>query len=130
MLLKNDGVLPLDTASAERIAVIGPNAKVAQIMGGGSAQLNPHYRVSPWDGLAAALGEERLIFAAGCSNLRFVPLLTGAFTVDYFDSGDLSGPVVHRETLSEAQAFWFGAVGGGEGRSRKLLCPAHWPLRT
>ncbi len=114
VLLKNDGVLPLDTASAEHIAVIGPNAKVAQIMGGGSAQLNPHYRVSPWDGLAAALGEERLIFAAGCSNLRFVPLLTGAFTVDYFNSGDLSGPVVHRESLSEAQAFWFGAVGGGK----------------
>ena len=114
VLLKNDGILPLDPASAGRIAVIGPNAKVAQIMGGGSAQLNPHYRVSPWDGLAAAIGEERLIFAAGCSNLRFVPLLTGAFTVDYFDSGDLSGPVAYRETLSEAQAFWFGAVGGGK----------------
>ena len=26
----------------------------------------------------------------------------------------LSGPVVHRETMSEAQAFWFGAVGGGK----------------
>ena len=50
MLLKNDGILPLDPASTGRIAVIGPNAKVAQIMGGGSAQLNPHYRVSPWDG--------------------------------------------------------------------------------
>ena len=62
MLLKNDGILPLDRAAGS-IAVIGPNAKVAQIMGGGSAQLNPHYRVSPWDGLAAALGdEERLAY--------------------------------------------------------------------
>ena len=40
--------------------MIGPNAKVAQIMGGGSAQLNPHYRVSPWEGLVAALGADPL----------------------------------------------------------------------
>ena len=54
MLLKNDGLLPL--AETGTIAVIGPNAKVAQIMGGGSAQLNPHYAVSPWDGLVARQG--------------------------------------------------------------------------
>ena len=52
VLLKNDGLLPLGREGT--IAVIGPNAKVAQIMGGRSAQLNPHYRVSPWDGLVAA----------------------------------------------------------------------------
>ena len=97
MLLKNDGILPLDRDRG-RIAVIGPNAKVAQIMGGGSAQLNPHYRVSPWDGLAAALGEDRLSFAQGCTNHRFEPLLTGDFTVEFFDSPDLSGPVAHTET--------------------------------
>ena len=43
VLLKNDGMLPLDRSSG-KIAVIGPNAKAAQIMGGGSAQLNPHYQ--------------------------------------------------------------------------------------
>src|SRR5204863_4610707 len=51
VLLKNDGLLPLDVAHAGKIAVIGPNAKSAQIMGGSSAQLNPHYMVSPWEGL-------------------------------------------------------------------------------
>ncbi|MFO1142582.1 MAG: glycoside hydrolase family 3 C-terminal domain-containing protein [Amaricoccus sp.] len=112
VLLKNDGILPL--AEPGRIAVIGPNAKVAQIMGGGSAQLNPHYRVSPWDGLAAALGGDRLAFAQGCTNHRWEPLLTGEITVEFFDSPDLSGPVVHRQPMDEAQAFWFGAVGGGK----------------
>ena len=67
----------------------------------------------------------RLIFAAGCTNLRFEPLLTGAFTVDFFDSGDLSGPVAYRETVSEAQAFWFGAVGGGKVDPAQLFGPAH-----
>jgi beta-glucosidase len=112
VLLKNDGVLPLGRDG--RIAVIGPNARVAQIMGGGSAQLNPHYRVSPWDGLAAAVGEDRLSFAEGCTNRRFEPLLGGDLAVEFFNSPDLSGPVRHRETMAGAQAFWFGAVGGGK----------------
>ena len=43
VLLKNDG--SCRSTCSGKIAVIGPNAKVAQIMGGGSAQLNPHYRV-------------------------------------------------------------------------------------
>ena len=112
VLLKNDGLLPL--AGTGKIAVIGPNAKTAQIMGGGSAQLNPHYRVSPWDGLVAALGEERLSYAAGATNHRFEPVLRGAFKVEYFDNKTLSGDPVHVETQDEAQAFWIGRVGGGK----------------
>jgi beta-glucosidase len=70
VLLKNmDGILPLSDSGNRKIAVIGPNAKTAQIMGGGSAQLNPHYRVTPWDGIAAALGgEERMVYATTSSN--------------------------------------------------------------
>lgn len=113
VLLKNTGVLPLQPAGLGRIAVIGPNARTAQIMGGGSAQLNPHYRVSPWDGLVAALGAESLVFAAGATNHRFEPLLAGPFTAEYFASTDLSGPVVHTETLASAEAFWIGRVAGG-----------------
>ncbi len=112
VLLKNDGVLPL--VGAGKIAVIGPNAKTAQIMGGGSAQLNPHYRVSPWDGLVAAVGKERLSYAAGATNHRFEPVLRGSFTVEYFDNKTLSGDPVHVETQDEAQAFWIGRVGGGK----------------
>lgn len=110
VLLKNGGLLPL--GGAGRIAVIGPNAKVAQIMGGGSSQLNAHYRVSPWEGLVSALGEERLVFAQGCTNHRWEPLLTGDFRADFFNSPDLSGPVMHSEPMAEAQAFWFGTLAG------------------
>ena len=122
VLLKNaNEVLPL--SGAGRIAVIGPNARVAQIMGGGSSQLNPHYRVSPWDGLVAALGEERLGHAAGAGNNRFEPLLRGAFATDYFASEDLSGPVVHSDTMEEAQAFWIGRVADGK------VDPLHFSAR-
>jgi beta-glucosidase len=112
VLLKNTGVLPL--AAKGKIAVIGPNAKTAQIMGGGSAQLNAHYRVSPWQGLAAALGEERLTYAAGCTNQRFEPVVRGPFTVAYFNNRTLSGEPVHIEKQEDAQGFWFGKIAGGK----------------
>ncbi len=115
VLLKNSGILPLDKSAGQTIAIIGPNAKVAQIMGGGSAQLNPHYRVSPWEGLVNALGgDELLTFAEGAANNRFEPLLKGSFRADYFASRDLSGPVVHSETIENIQAFLIGPMGGGK----------------
>jgi beta-glucosidase len=115
VLLKNErNILPLAKAGAGKIAVIGPNAKVAQIMGGGSAQLNAHYRVSPWQGLVQALGgEERLVFAEGAKNNKFAPLLTGPFTAEYFATRDLSGPVVHSEIIENVQLFMFGRIAGG-----------------
>lgn len=112
VLLKNHGVLPL--TGTGRIAIIGPNAKTAQIMGGGSAQLNPHYRVTPWEGLVAALGGDRLDYAVGASNHRFEPVLRGRFRVEYFANKTLSGEPLHVETQEEAQAFWIGQVGGGK----------------
>ena len=112
VLLKNSGVLPLRGDGT--IAVIGPNAKTAQIMGGGSAQLNAHYRVSPWEGLVAAMGEDRLSYAPGCTNHRFEPLLRGAFEVQYFANETLSGEPVHIGTQEEAQAFWIGGVAEGK----------------
>ena len=115
VLLKNSGILPLDKTASQTIAVIGPNAKVAQIMGGGSAQLNAHYRVSPWAGLVNALGgDSTLTFAEGATNRRFEPLLEGAFRADYYASADLSGPVVHTETIENIQAFLIGPIGGGK----------------
>jgi beta-glucosidase len=49
VLLRNDGVLPFAMAGIRTLALIGPNADRTQIMGGGSASLRPHYRVSPLD---------------------------------------------------------------------------------
>lgn len=121
VLLKNNGALPLRPDAT--IAVIGPNAKIAQIMGGGSAQLNAHYRISPWQGLVAALGEDRLSYAPGCTNHRFEPTLRTPLTVEYFDNTSLSGAPVHIGTQDEAQAFWIGAVADGK------VDPLHFSAR-
>ena len=104
VLLKNNGVLPL-TNDQLNLGVIGPNAQVAQIMGGGSSMLNPHYRISPFEGLAAAIGESHLTFAPGCDNHRWEPLVKGQLSVEYFDNRTLSGEPVWQEYKDESQDF-------------------------
>lgn len=121
VLLKNDGMLPL--ANPQRIAVIGPNAKVAQIMGGGSAQLNPHYRVSPWDGLVARLGADRLTYAQGCMNHRWEPLVENV-TAQFYANETLDGDPVHTEPMETSVAFWLEGAGGGK------VDPEHFSARV
>ena len=106
VLLKNDTILPL-TDNGQTIAVIGPNAQTAQIMGGGSSQLNPHYRISPWDGLVDRLGMDRLTYAAGCQNHRWEPLIQGDITVEFFAFDDLGGTVLSSMSLQKSIEFLF-----------------------
>ena len=121
VLLKNDGLLPLEPDALTKVAVIGPNARVAQMMGGGSAQVNAHYRVSPYEGLAAALGEEKLVFAQGCTNHKLLPLLGehlhSPLIVEYFNSPDLSGEAVFRSENPTGEMMWLDAVGHGVERT-------------
>ena len=57
VLLKNErSLLPLDPARVRSIAVIGPNASVARLGGGGSAKVIPTHSVSPLDALTRRAG--------------------------------------------------------------------------
>ena len=117
VLLKNDGALPLVLAPNAKVAVIGPNARVAEIMGGGSAQLNPHYRISPWDGLRAALPDSvGMDYEMGAENRRLVRLLPGEVEIDYFDGPEFQGPPRHATRQSEAQFMFFGVETPGFDR--------------
>jgi beta-glucosidase len=124
VLLKNDGLLPLAKDGLSKLAVIGPNARTAQIMGGGSAQVNAHYRVSPLEGIAAQVGEAVEVgYELGCTNYKYLPLLTAkqivsadgqpGFSAEYFNSLDLSGPVVWRSQTPETEFMWLDAAGPG-----------------
>ncbi|KJA29791.1 glycoside hydrolase family 3 protein [Hypholoma sublateritium FD-334 SS-4] len=77
VLLKNDKkILPL-TAGYKKIAVIGPNAKVAVTSGGGSASLLSTYTVSPLEGIRAAaqkIGAD-VKYTLGTPSNRYLPLL-------------------------------------------------------
>lgn len=73
VLMKNEGnVLPLD--KTKKVAVIGPNAKIAAYCGGGSAALNPYYTVTPLEGISqSALGGVE--FSQGVYAHQMLPLL-------------------------------------------------------
>lgn len=114
VLLANTGLLPLDPNGVGTVAVIGPNAKTAQIMGGGSAQVNAHYRVSPLDGIAARLGDAaRVRYEPGCTNERLLPLLRDDVTLSYYDSLDMSGEAVASECVAGTERMWLDEVAPG-----------------
>ncbi len=65
VLLRNDGVLPLDASSLGSVAVIGHNAREARTQGGGSATVLPERVTSPLDGIRAALENAEVRYELG-----------------------------------------------------------------
>ena len=65
VMVKNDGVLPLDSAVTGKVAVIGHNAKFARTQGGGSATVLPEKIVSPLEGIQAAFGTANVTYSFG-----------------------------------------------------------------
>ncbi|MCL6654636.1 glycosyl hydrolase [Agrobacterium rubi] len=108
VLLKNNGVLPLAKTTLDSIAVLGPNAAEARVMGGGSAQIAAHYTVSPLQGIKAALSNANSVHhAAGCNNNRLINVFAGDMHVDYFKGRQLEGGPVHSEPATKGEFFWF-----------------------
>ncbi|WP_412028363.1 glycoside hydrolase family 3 C-terminal domain-containing protein [Deinococcus yunweiensis] len=108
VLLKNTGILPLPAGAS--VAVVGPNAATAQVMGGGSAQMNAHRRVSPLDGLREAQGSGTVTTAVGCENDKFLPVPQVPVHIEYraTDGGD----VIATEDKSQAEILWFSYPAG------------------
>jgi beta-glucosidase len=124
VLLRNDGLLPLDPAGLARIAVIGPNAGQLESGGGGSSEVTPLRRRTLFDAVADRLPEAELVHEVGCRIHRDlatvdVRLLTpignddGAcgLSLDYFANPDLAGAPVATETGHMARLTWVGTVG-------------------
>jgi beta-glucosidase len=67
-LLKNDGsLLPLHPSNLPLIAVIGPNAEVLEVTGGGSSRVKPPHVISPLIALREKLeGKAEVMHAVGC----------------------------------------------------------------
>lgn len=125
VLLKNEGVLPLAQPEA-RIAVIGPNAATAQIMGGGSSQINAHYRVSPLEAIQTRFGTDAVIHAPGCTNHRWEPVCTTDVGVDFFDNCELAGQPVAQQRLRESQTFWTTDIADNKVEPGKFSARAQW----
>ena len=61
VLLKNDGLLPLDRHRVKRLAVVGWHAATPVICGGGSAYTPPNHLVSILDGIQALAGDGMVV---------------------------------------------------------------------
>lgn len=120
VLLKNEGVLPLENVKS--IAVIGPNAADAQILGGGSSSVNPHYVVSPLTGIRNRAGETvRVETAPGCFIKKILPapapetLRTPdgkpGLRMSIFDGTECAGePVFVMDTTTVQHSWWGGGI--------------------
>jgi beta-glucosidase len=134
VLLKNEGdLLPLDPDKEQTIAVIGENGRWAQIMGGGSSQVNPHYAISPLAGIQGRVGPDvNVAYQIGTIIHRTPPLLDKAWltsadgrsglTLDYYHNLDLSGQPAHSGTALKSELTWFGTV-------NPYVDPRHFSLR-
>ncbi len=111
VLLKNDrDVLPLDPTAS--VAVIGPNAGLGVVQGGGSAQVNPYRTVSPLDGITRRSASDAITHRVGCSTFLSLPVIDKAWlpdglTVDYFANRDLAGAVTASDHMATTRMVWF-----------------------
>jgi len=119
VLAKNDvpagdeaPMLPLHADAVNRLALIGPAAAEARILGGGSATVFPQHVVSPLDGLRGALGD-RVVYAQGVDLFEQIMAAKRGFALT-------ARPVKHDGTEMEAQPLangdvkWMGYVPGLE----------------
>jgi len=116
VLLRNDGILPLDPQTLRRVAVVGDHAANARIQGGGSAQVILRPTASPLEALISALPPEvEVVHARGCEADRSstplgnsVMLAPQGFHVDLYGTADLSGAPVRTWNIDELRLFAFG----------------------
>jgi beta-glucosidase len=85
VLLKNEGeLLPLDPGALRRVAVVGPNAAVRRIQGGGSSQVRAARQISILQAIEDLVGQEcEVVHAEGGDNEPVPPQArTAAFSAD------------------------------------------------
>ncbi|KAH6665334.1 glycoside hydrolase superfamily [Plectosphaerella plurivora] len=113
VLLKNSTkLLPLEDLHQKSVAFIGPNAARGVQSGGGSANLQPHYRTTPVDSFKQAVAEKKLSVtietAPGIIGHRYLPLIdasimrnpdngTSGFSLSLWNNMTHSGPALATE---------------------------------
>jgi len=116
VLVTNDGFLPLDLSTLSSLAVIGPNAQAAKIMGGGSAAVRPYRNVSPLAALSERLDVD-IRHAQGCDIDRSTPPIGAphitSLAADFFNGFDRSGDVAASKVYEKADFKFFGSPTDG-----------------
>ena len=110
VLLRNDGVLPLDPGTLRRVAVIGPNAAVARVQGGGSPEVRSHPAQSPLSSLVERLGEQvEVVYEVGADVQRGIPRLRIPLTAEYFAGETFDGEPTGSDSSDGGGSWWYNA---------------------
>jgi beta-glucosidase len=129
VLLENrNNLLPLAIGTIGSLAVIGPNAESARIMGGGSAEVRPHYRITPLDALRARLGSDHVVYEKGCDIERTLPAIPAellesgdGFATEFFHGLEWSGTAIPGPRITTGAVLLIGGAG-----SRLPDAPSSW----
>ena len=121
VLLRNDGLLPLGELSS--LAVIGPNANRAQIMGGGSSAVSPQHRTTPLAALRNRLRNINITYEPGCVIDRKVAPLDGSqltgpdgspgLEISFFATSDATGEPIANGRSESSRLLYLGAPADG-----------------
>lgn len=127
VLLKNENnALPLATESTRSVALIGPNADEAMIMGGGSAHVTATRISQPRDAMEQRIGQSVSIeYAPGCNINKKLPALNTRYvsnaTVDFFEESSLlDDPAAvpgKTQDIENFRIIWFGDPLGRRGNA-------------
>jgi beta-glucosidase-like glycosyl hydrolase len=147
VLVKNDGVLPLDAAALRRVALIGRLAGVANTGDHGSSDVRSPVVVTPLDGLRAALPGAEIVYvadddpaaAAAAARDADVAIVVAGYTAadegEYVSSDVLAQPellalfppaegvaeaAILMERLTGADSMVDGGAAGGDRASLRL----------
>ncbi|KAF4342161.1 beta-glucosidase [Fusarium beomiforme] len=78
VLLKNDKKrLPIKNPEKLKFGLIGDHVKNPALCGGGSAEVEPYYGITPFEAIKEVAGEENITYTPGCNSFRFSPLIKG-----------------------------------------------------
>jgi beta-glucosidase len=103
VLLKNSGLLPLSKSAVKSVLVVGPDAYPGTAVGGGSAGVVPFHQVSPFEGIAHAVGSAAFVdYDRGVPSVAYLATRTAfttaptggkpGTTLETFANTDLAGP--------------------------------------
>jgi beta-glucosidase len=120
VLLKNNGILPVEMSKVQSIAVIGALAAKPTLFGGGSASVTPHYSVSPLAAIrqcAQAHPQLKVEYTLGTPIDRRTPSLDmscvqspdglpGRLAIEYFATSDFSGSPLAYQIADRSQIEW------------------------
>lgn len=108
-------LLPLAPQTNLTLGVIGPNAAIGQIQGGGSSAVSPHYQIMPLPALQAAF--PNLQYAPGCYNHKYIPMPDpsrllrfdeerSGIHLQVWDNPEMTGDAVQTRTLDAQPSPW------------------------